>query len=367
MKVIHVCQKDDPATGGAVRVAVELVKRLINHQIDARLLFLYGKPGYFAQSLNNYCDYLGLKDSRDIFLYPRLTKYLAQKKSDIVHHHDDLLWPQLLTIYHPHYKKVIHAHGGGTPKPQPFKTKSLYLCQKHSANLVIAITKEAKASQYKNVGFNPEIIHIIYNGVDLNQYQCPDANEKNKARQNWQIPSDKVVAGFVGRLNNQMKGVDDFIKVIYELPQSYIGLVVGSGPDLEQLKQQVHRLNVSHRITFTGLLNEPRIAYQAMDVFCFTSRFEPFGLTIIEAMASGVPVVGFRCEGGSDEILTNQTGKVIENRDIQQMATAIQSIPNHPEQWQTRLKNAEKLIKEKFNWDISVKKLINLYHQLIQE
>jgi glycosyltransferase involved in cell wall biosynthesis len=365
MKAVHICQRDDPATGGAVRVAFELVKRLLNHQIDTRLLFLYGDRGYFSESLAEHCDYLGLKDSCDIFSYPKLNQYLKQVRPDIVHHHDDLLWPQLLTLNHPNYQKVIHAHGGGTAKPQPLKTQWLYACQRASANLITCITAEAKESQCLNVGFNPKKVEIIYNGIDLVHYIRVSKPEKIKARQNLGISIDAPIIGFVGRLSNTMKGVDDFIHLVAQLPQNWIGLVAGDGPDLESNKKLAKTLEIENRIRFTGLLNDPKLTYQAMDVFCFTSRFEPLGLTILEAMASGIPVIGFSCPGGSHEVLSNDTGIVIQNRDIQQMATAAQSIIANPQNYEQRLINARNLLETKFNWDISVRKLIDLYKALL--
>ena len=365
MKVIHICQRDDPATGGAIRVAFELVKRLINHNIDARLLFLYGYSGYFGKNLESHCDYLDLKSSRDFWLYPRLSQYLAKAKPNIVHHHDDLLWPQLLTLSHPTYKKVIHAHGGGTPKPQPFKTRLLYHCQRLSADFVTCITAEAQTSQCVNVGFEPHKTSIIYNGIDLQHYQPGSAHDKIKARQYFNLPIDSHIIGFVGRLDNKMKGGDDFLRVITQLPSNYIGLVVGDGLDFNNLKKLAKELEISDRVCFTGLLSEPKLAYQIMDIFAFTSRFEPFGLTILEALASNVPVVGFRCPGGSSEILTDSTGIVIYQRDIEAMAEAIKMIISNPDDIQQKLTQGRYLLETRFNWEISVEKLIDLYKTIL--
>jgi glycosyltransferase involved in cell wall biosynthesis len=365
MKVIHICQRDDPATGGAVRVAFELVKRLINHNIDARLLFLYGESGYFGKNLEPHCDYLGLKNSRDIWLYLRLNQYLAKAKPDIVHHHDDLLWPQLLTLSHPTYKKVIHAHGGGTPKPQPLKTRLLYHCQRLSADLVTCITEEAQKSQCINVGFDHHKTSIIYNGIDLRHYQPSSSDEKIKARQELNIPLNNSVIGFVGRLDNKMKGGDDFLRVITNLPNNCVGLVVGNGPDFDNLQKLARELEISERVYFTGLLPDPKLAYQAMDIFAFTSRFEPFGLTLLEALASNVPVVGFRCPGGSAEILTDDTGIVIYERDLEKMAETIRIMISNPDSIQQKLTQGRYLLETRFNWEISVEKLIDLYKTIL--
>lgn len=365
MKVIHICQRDDPATGGAVRVAFELVKRLIANNVDARLLFLYGNSGYFGQNLKSHCDYLGLKNSGDIWLYRRLNQYLAKSNPDIVHHHEDLLWSQLLTLNHPSYKKIIHSHSSRAANPQPLKTRLLYKCHRFSADFSACITKEVQDTQCLNVGFDRNKTSIIYNGIDLRHYCLSSLEDKIKARQQLNLPLDNPIIGFVGRLNNLMKGVDDFLRVIVKLSENYKSLVVGDGPDLNNLKQLATELKIVDRVFFTGLLNDPKLAYQAMDIFCFTSRFEPFGLTIIEAMASGVPVVGFNCPGGSKEILTNDTGIVIQNRSLDEMAGAIKIIISNPETVKPQLIKARDLLETKFDWEISTQNLMNLYKGLL--
>jgi glycosyltransferase involved in cell wall biosynthesis len=370
IKVIHICQRDDAATGGAVRVAFELVKRLIDKDIDARLLFLYGNSGYFGQNLNSHCDYLGLKNSGDTWLYPRLNQYLAKIKPDIVHHHEDLLWSQLLTLNHPSYKKIIHSHSSRAANPQSLKTRLLYKCHRFSADFCVCITKEVRDTQCLNAGFDRNKTSVIYNGVDLQRYSPSTLEDKIKARQQLNLqqlnlPIDIPIIGFVGRLNNLMKGVDDFLRVIVKLPENYKSLVVGDGPDLNNLKQLAIELGIRDRVFFTGLLNDSKLAYQAMDIFCFTSRFEPFGLTIIEAMASGVPVVGFNCPGGSKEILTNDTGIVIQNRSLDEMAGAIKIIISNPEAAKFQLIKARGLLETKFNWEISTQNLMDLYKGLL--
>lgn len=365
MKIIHVCQRDDPSTGGAVRVAFELVKGLINHNIDARLLFLYGDSGYFGENLKSHCDYLGLKNSRDIWLYPRLNQYLTKTKPDIVHHHEDLLWSQLLTLNHSSYKKIIHSHSSRVANPPSLKTRLLYNCHRFSADFSVCITKEVQNTQCLNVGFDRNKTSIIYNGIDLQHYSPPSLEDKIKARQQLNLPLDNPIIGFVGRLNNSMKGVDDFLRVIAKLPENYRGLVVGDGPDFINLKQLATELEIGDRVFFTGLLNDPKLAYQAMDIFAFTSRFEPFGLTIIEAMASGIPVVGFNCPGGSNEVLTNDTGIVIENRSLDRMTEAIKVIISNSQTVELQLINARGLLGNKFNWEISSQNLIDLYKKLL--
>lgn len=367
MKVIHVSQRDDLGTGGALRVAFEFVRRLSDYGIEVRMLFLYGAPGFVGSTLPDVCDYLGLENSRQIGQFWRLKRYLKKMNPDIVHFHDDLLWPQLVTAGKRPWKRVIHAHGGGTASPQPLKTRLLYHQHRHHADAVVCITDEAKASQTVNVGYDRNLLSVIYNAVDQHHYRRPTSVERAAARQVFGIPVQAPVVGFVGRLHNRTKGCDDFLRVLALLPVDFIGLMVGTGPDEQHLHALARQLGVADRVVFTGLMNDTVQAFHAMSAFCFVSRHEGFGLTIAEAMSCGVPVVGFACPGGSSEILTSETGDVVSNRDLAVMAEALQGACALESPWPLRLQKAHELLRDKFDWSVSTRKLAELYYKLLGE
>jgi glycosyltransferase involved in cell wall biosynthesis len=364
LKVIHVSQRDDPAAGGAVRVAFELVRRLSEHNVSARIVFLYGDEGYFGTRLARQRDYLHIRNSSDVFSLGRLNRYLRRERPDIVHFHDDLLWPQLLTAGRRPWKAVIHAHGGGTAAPQPLKTRLLYACQRRTTDAVVCITEEARTSQMRNVGFTPRILHVVSNGVDTERFRPASLDQRRHAREILGLPLESPVVGFVGRLHDATKGCTDFLRILAALPQCYVGLVVGSGPDAEALRRQAKVLGLAARVRFAGMLNDTLAAYQCMDVFCFTSHLEGFGLTIAEAMACRVPVVGFSCPGGSGEILTNETGCVIDRRDVVAMANAVEHAARHESPWPTRVIAASEMIERRYRWAASAQALANLYRSL---
>ncbi|MFB1489915.1 MULTISPECIES: glycosyltransferase family 4 protein [unclassified Thiocapsa] len=363
-RVIHVNQRDDAATGGALRVAFELVRRLPGQGIDARMLFLYGSEGMCGSMLPMRCDYLQINNSRRIHQFGRLRSYLDRQRPDIVHFHDDLLWPQLLYPGQRPWRTVIHAHGGGTAAPQPWKTQALYAIQRRQADRVVCITEEAKSSQMRNVGFLPDRLQVIYNGVDRGVFRPPTEEIRARARQRFGLKQDAIVVGFVGRLHDAMKGCLDFVELLARLPERYVGLVAGRGPDEETMRRQGRRLGIDHRLVFAGLVEDVAATYQALDVFCFLSRHEPFGLTIAEAMASGVPVVGFACPGGSGELLTNETGHVILNRDLNAMASEVQRAARRSNPWPERISTAAACLEQQHDWDRAAVQLTATYRGL---
>ncbi|NEO94472.1 MAG: glycosyltransferase family 4 protein [Moorea sp. SIO3G5] len=366
LKVLHICQRDDPATGGAVRVAVEYIKRLPDYEIDAHCLFLYGSPGYFQSELGDRAHYLNIKNSKEFLIFGRLTKFLQEFKPDVIHHHDGLLWCQLLTFFHPGMVKVAHAHLPASKKTTFSKETLAAWLQRRSTDILICINEDTRQSQIEQGQYLPSQTQVLYNGVDQKRFYKLQAKEKINARQQFGLPVNAHVVGFVGRLHCAMKGTDDFLRVIALLPANFYGLVVGSGVDFDTLKQLTKTLKISNRVIFTGTLENTVSGYQAMDVFCLTSHWEPFGLVVAEAMACGIPVVGFACDGGVKQLLTPLTGYVLPQRDIAAMAQAIVKAVEHPEQWEQRQTNAQSQLQQNHDWKKNTSSLAFIYKKLIK-
>lgn len=367
LKVLHICQRDDPTTGGAVRVAVEYVKRLLAYDIDAHCLFVYGAPGYFCTELGDRAHYLGLTSSRDVSKFFRLPQFIRKFHPDIIHHHDGLLWVQILTFCHPGIAKVVHGHI--TAKPQSLFSKGFLAAwlQRQSTDFLVAITQDTRQSYIQHQHYLPENVVVIYNGVDQARFRPPTTDEQLAARLCLGLPPNAPVVGFVGRLHCAMKGTDDFLRVVAFLPPTVWGVVVGDGPDADMLKALAKDLGIDNRVVFTGLLDNPAFAYQAMTVFCLTSNNEPFGLVVAEAMSSNLPVIGFDCDGGAKELLTMETGWVITNRDIKVMAAVVNNLINSSQVLEQRKTVARQQINLRHSWEINTAQLADQYQCLARK
>lgn len=368
LKALHICQRDDPATGGAVRVAAEYVKRLPKYEIDAHCLFLYGSPGYFRAELGEErTHYLGIQNSREFLKFGRLLDFLREIQPHIIHHHDGLLWSHLLTFSHPGVVKVAHAHLDAENGGLLSRSALAAWLQRQSTDLLICITENTRKSQIEQGGYLPNRTHVLYNGVDRDRFYPPSAAERAIARRQFGLPSDVPVIGFVGRLHCQMKGTDDFLRAIALLPPHFWALIVGCGPDADYLKQLAATLGIAERVVFTGTVEKPSAAYHSMDVFCLTSHWEPFGLVVAEAMACRVPIVGFICAGGVNELLTPETGCVLPNRDLEAMARSLIEAIEYPERWHQRQANTECQLKQNHNWEQNAFSLAHLYKEVLGE
>ena len=152
-------------------------------------------------------------------------------------------------------------------------------------------------------------INVIPNGVDTTIFKPLSSHEKSALRKRLTLPADRRVLVYTGRLV-RYKGVQLLLNVWKEMAQDYPEwdlVVVGTGgTDIDncedELKQFVTDHHLEKRVMFTGGVNNVYEYLQAGDVFVFPSENESFGISVIEAMACGIPVVSSSAGGLSDLI-----------------------------------------------------------------
>jgi glycosyltransferase involved in cell wall biosynthesis len=132
-----------------------------------------------------------------------------------------------------------------------------------------------------------------------------------------------------GRLDRQ-KGHDVLLQAVAEVRASGLDLgvvILGEGPEREALETLVRRLGLSDRALLPGRIGAPHRVYRLATIFAHPSRWEGFGMSLLEAMAVGAPVIATSCPGGPKEILDGQRyGLLVPPDDPKALATAIASL-----------------------------------------
>jgi glycosyltransferase involved in cell wall biosynthesis len=163
-------------------------------------------------------------------------------------------------------------------------------------------------------GFPAERVQVAYNGIDAGE--MPTAAERTDSRRELQVHDDEVVLGTVGRLN----AVKDLGVMIHAMasvrPASapYRLVLVGDGPERSPLEDLATGLGVRGAVTFTGYRADVRRLLPGFDVFLNSSVHEGVSLTILEAMAAGLPVVATAVGGTPEVVVHGETGMLVPSR-----------------------------------------------------
>jgi glycosyltransferase involved in cell wall biosynthesis len=179
------------------------------------------------------------------------------------------------------------------------------------ARRVVAVS-EALGDELVRLGLPRERIVVQHNGVDGNVFAIAD---RSAARAALGLPPDRSLVGYVGRLSHE-KGIDVVVEAMGELvrrePRPVDLVVVGSGPMEQPLRARASALGLADRVRFAGHRGHEELPrwLSALDVFCLPSRSEGCPNVVLEALASGRPVVA-SAVGGVPELLRRDNGILV--------------------------------------------------------
>jgi glycosyltransferase involved in cell wall biosynthesis len=195
------------------------------------------------------------------------------------------------------------------------------------ASRVIAISQAVNRYMTgPTLGLDPLKMHTIYYGIDARPFvEAPNAPAASLRRQ-WGVPDRALVVGFAGRLVPQ-KSIDTLLEAFARF-RGQTGVdawlaIVGIGPLEPELRRQADELGVARRVVWAGFHEDMRSVMRAFDVFAISSVYEGFGLVLIEAMASGRPVVATRAGAIPEVVADGDTGLLVPPGDPQAFAAAL--------------------------------------------
>jgi glycosyltransferase involved in cell wall biosynthesis len=176
------------------------------------------------------------------------------------------------------------------------------------AKLVITVSRGTDRAQRRLRPARPTT--VIYPAVDTARFDARRIGDKRAVRRRLGLPEDGPIFGSMGRLNS-WKGFHillDAVPAVLDRRPDATFVLVGGTHELEphyavSLRDQAARLGRDGQVRLVGQQDNPEAWMRAMDVFVHTSRHEPFGMVVIEAMALGKPVIA-TAEGGPTEIIT---------------------------------------------------------------
>jgi len=176
--------------------------------------------------------------------------------------------------------------------------------------------------------YSPSQVSCIPNGVNLTCFTRPSLDEIHSARVRFELPEKRVIVGMAARLVAQ-KGVSNFLQaarlVLNEHPRT-IFLIAGSGELQETLRIRCQEMGTGDSIRFLGEIEHMPEFYHAMDVFVLASLWEGMPYVILEAQASGLPVVASATRGARELVESGGTGLLSPLNNIEGLAMAISTL-----------------------------------------
>jgi len=238
------------------------------------------------------------------------------------------------------------------------------------SDALIAVSNYTVGELTELYGIEEEKIHVIYNGVDINKFKPrPDRAE---LRREFGLEEEKKVVLFVGRLYHR-KGLEILLRSIPPVIQEFGDVkfaISGTGfkKKEQSLRNLAKELKIEDYVTFLGYVPDEKLPdlYAASDIFVLPAIYENFPFAILEAQATGLPVISTKV-GGIPEFLTdNENGFLIDPGDPAQLTQRMLTLLQDPKLAKEMGRRGRILIEEKFSWRLITGQVIDLYHKLLE-
>ncbi|MBI2252655.1 MAG: glycosyltransferase family 4 protein [Armatimonadetes bacterium] len=265
---------------------------------------------------------------------------------------------------------ILHTcHGLAADSANNIFLRKLYFWLEKIAakksNHIIAVSDDLKKDLIKHSIVSADKVTTIHNGIDLQKFKIDKPKELIKKELN--LPNNAPIIGIIGRIEKQ-KGHIYFIKaaskILKKFPEA-IFIIVGTGYLKQRLENLVKKLGLERNIYFLGYRENIPEILSILDIFVYPSLWEGFGMGVLEAMASGVPIAASSTGGILDLIQHNHEGLLVPKGEFKQLALAILELLSNPQKAQTLASNAKIKAINNFSQGELLKKYLELYKELI--
>lgn len=318
------------ANGGAERLMVSLVNYFVEKKYKVDLV-LTKTDGVYTNLVSPDVRIIDLNAPKLPMSLPKLVRYLQQEQPltllTALHYPCEIaLWAKQIArvktrvVVSEHNTLSVEAKHLPqlTARLSPIAARLFY----RKADAIVAVSQGVADDLANVTNLSREKIHTIYNPVIT-----PDLLEKAQESVDhpWFAPGELPVVLGVGRFMKQ-KDFPTLIKAFADVQQQKPCrlMILGEGQEQENLWSLVKDLGLENKVALPGFVNNPYAYMAASAVFVLSSAWEGFGNVLVEAMATGTPVVSTNCPSGPVEILANgKYGELVSVGDSKTMAQAI--------------------------------------------
>lgn len=317
------------------------------------------KINYVDLGLTTKCEF-GFKVWRAVY---RAIKLIKKEKIDLIH-----AQTRVTSVVASISGKICKipfvttAHGFYRPRIGRF----LFPCW---GRFAIAISEPVYDHLVNDFYIDPEKVRLIYNGTDFVRFSKSIKKDDRVAfKDKNNIPHDLPVIGTVSRLS-PVKGHEYLLEAFYRIlkKRKVILLLVGDGPKAEELKDMIQGYKMSEFVRMIPSMESPEVALSVMDLFVLPSLQEGLSLSILEAQASGKPVIATSVGGISQIILDGQTGMLVPPQDVDSLVEKIEFLISNKEQADKIGKAGKERVRKKFNIERMINEVEGVYFEALQD
>ncbi|HEV2244395.1 MAG TPA: glycosyltransferase [Streptosporangiaceae bacterium] len=361
MKVLHVITGLD---AGGAELQLAMILRRTRHEADVVTLYNPGPVAEKIRAQETSVRDIGMKNNTELGALLRLRKIIKAGRYDVVHTH----------LYRAQIYARPAARLAGTPvvlttehsigethierRKMTRGVQALYLMSERFSDATIAVSDIVK-DRLVRWGVRPGKITVIPNGVDTDELGF-DPAARGQVRAQFGIAPDTYVIGALGRLDPNKR-----VDLTMEAAAPMLGerckiLVIGRGEDLARLEAAAQRLGVTAHVIFGGYQSDTTAMLAAFDLYVAASVQETFGLSVLEALASGLPVLYTTCPA-LDGIQTERARMVAGTADAlrDEIRKEIEAGP--------RARVADTRVFERYGIESVVRRIDDLYEQVLAE
>ncbi len=314
-----------------------------------------------------------------IRIWKQLARLIREHEIDIVQTHLFDLSTNFLMLLLPYTTNLrllfwtVHnvnsgPAGDNLSKPKRYVYRWLYKLASQKASGFIAVSDRVKKAMLGAVGPTIEdSITVICNGVNVKRYGHPV--DKTAVRSELGLDANAYLAAVVGTLKEQ-KGHRYLIEAAASIVSQYSNwhlLVIGDGELGEELQAQTDRLGLGEHIHFLGNRHDVPDLLAASDLFVLPSLWEGLPMALIEAMATGLPIVATQVSGTIQVMVPDETGILVPPGEAQKLTEAVLQILSDSERALAMGAAARRRVEEEFSAQKQADEHLALYHRLLQE
>ena len=299
-----------------------------------------------------------LRPWTDMSAYRSLTRYFKAGRFDVVHTHSSKAGVLgRLAARRAGVPLVIHTvHGQAFHPYEAWWRNQLYIVAERvaarSSDRIFAVA-QAMIDQCVAARVAPrDKYRVVYSGMEIEHFLAAEPDEA--LREQLRIPRDALVVGKIARLF-ELKGHEYLIAaapaIVSEIPNVRF-LLVGDGILRETLGKEIAARGLEEHFIFTGLVPPAEVPrYTAlMDVLVHLSLREGLPRTVVQALASGVPAIGFDLDGTPEVVRNGETGFVCPPKNVDAVRDALLRCLRDPELRRTLGQNGREFVRERFSW-----------------